>query len=126
MSGVASTILCSPLPRFRASECRKPHAKSCTRIAPCVPRDEETLEPDLTGINARGPMSSQDASLAEQDTSLHRTTHLTGEGDPMSTPAPTEHNGGYFPHWKEKTGGVIMPEERLPWGQTIVSGLQHS
>ena len=24
-----------------------------------------------------------------------------------------------------KTSGVIMPEERLPWGQTIVSGLQH-
>src|SRR6187200_789407 len=32
---------------------------------------------------------------------------------------------GYFPHWKLKTGGVIMPEERLPWAQTIVSGLQH-
>ena len=44
----------------------------------------------------------------------------------MSTPASAEQDGGYFPHWKEKTGGVIMPEERLPWGQTIVSGLQHS
>ena len=32
---------------------------------------------------------------------------------------------GYFPHWKLTTTGVIMPEERLPWGQTIVSGLQH-
>src|SRR5213596_2363178 len=32
---------------------------------------------------------------------------------------------GYFPHWKLKTGGVILPEERLPWGQTIVSGRQH-
>src|SRR6201988_1939161 len=31
----------------------------------------------------------------------------------------------YFPHWKLKTTGVILPEERLPWGQTIVSGLQH-
>jgi putative pyrimidine permease RutG len=44
----------------------------------------------------------------------------------MSTMAPAEQEGGYFPHWKEKTGGVIMPEERLPWGQTIISGLQHS
>jgi putative pyrimidine permease RutG len=44
----------------------------------------------------------------------------------MSTMAPAEQKGGYFPHWKEKTGGVIMPEERLPWGQTIISGLQHS
>jgi uracil-xanthine permease len=25
-----------------------------------------------------------------------------------------------------KSSGVIMPEERLPWGQTIISGLQHS
>jgi xanthine/uracil permease len=25
-----------------------------------------------------------------------------------------------------KTSGLIMPEERLPWGQTIISGLQHS
>ena len=44
----------------------------------------------------------------------------------MSTIAPAEQEGGYFPHWKEKTGGVIMPEERLPWRQTIISGLQHS
>ena len=32
---------------------------------------------------------------------------------------------GYFPHWKLKTNGVILPEERLPWGQMIISGLQH-
>jgi putative pyrimidine permease RutG len=31
----------------------------------------------------------------------------------------------YFPRWKPKTNGVILPEERLPWGQTIVAGLQH-
>src|ERR1700751_5139797 len=31
----------------------------------------------------------------------------------------------YFPNWKLKTTGVILPEERLPWGQTIVSGMQH-
>jgi hypothetical protein len=39
----------------------------------------------------------------------------------MSTTVPVEENRGYFPHWKEKIGGVIMPEERLPWWQTIVS-----
>jgi putative pyrimidine permease RutG len=43
----------------------------------------------------------------------------------MSTAGSSEETGGYFPHWKLKTGGVIMPEERLPWGQTIISGLQH-
>jgi len=43
----------------------------------------------------------------------------------MSTAALPEVSEGYFPHWKLKTTGVIMPEERLPWGQTIVSGLQH-
>lgn len=32
---------------------------------------------------------------------------------------------GYFPRWSEKTSGVVMPEERLPMGQTIVAGLQH-
>src|SRR5438270_6875023 len=32
---------------------------------------------------------------------------------------------GYFPHWMLKTEGVIAPEERLPWGQTIFVGLQH-
>ena len=31
----------------------------------------------------------------------------------------------YFPRWKPKTNGVILLEERLPWGQTIVAGLQH-
>jgi len=43
----------------------------------------------------------------------------------MSTAMLPEVREGYFPHWKLKTTGVIMPEERLPWGQTIVSGLQH-
>ena len=43
----------------------------------------------------------------------------------MSTATRSDVREGYFPHWKLKTTGVIMPEERLPWGQTIVSGLQH-
>src|SRR6516165_5067489 len=43
------------------------------------------------------------------------------------TTAQTEiRSSGYFPRWQEKTSGVIAPEERLPWGQTIISGLQHS
>ncbi|MBL8568459.1 MAG: pyrimidine utilization transport protein G [Phreatobacter sp.] len=32
---------------------------------------------------------------------------------------------GYFPKWTEKTSGVVMPDERLPLGQTVVMGLQH-
>ena len=32
---------------------------------------------------------------------------------------------GYFPSWTVKTGGVIAPDERLPWGQTVLVGLQH-
>ncbi|NTJ41916.1 pyrimidine utilization transport protein G [Agrobacterium larrymoorei] len=33
--------------------------------------------------------------------------------------------GGYFPRWQLKTQGRIMPDERLPTGQTAVLGLQH-
>ena len=44
----------------------------------------------------------------------------------MATIESSEGKGGYFPHWTVKTSGVIMPEERLPWGHTIISGLQHS
>ena len=43
----------------------------------------------------------------------------------MSTATLPEGREGYFPHWKVKKTGVIMPEERLPWGQMNVSGLQH-
>jgi putative pyrimidine permease RutG len=43
----------------------------------------------------------------------------------MSAATLPEAREGYLPHWKVKTTGVIMPEERLPWGQTIVSGMQH-
>src|SRR5436305_374385 len=43
----------------------------------------------------------------------------------MSTATIPEMRRGYFPHWKLKIHGVIMPEERLPWGQTIISGMQH-
>jgi len=32
---------------------------------------------------------------------------------------------GYFPHWTLKTEGIIAPDERLPWGQSIFIGLQH-
>src|SRR6266516_8201580 len=32
---------------------------------------------------------------------------------------------GYFPGWTEKTEGIIAPDERLPWGQSILVGLQH-
>ena len=44
----------------------------------------------------------------------------------MTTAQRETVGGDYFPRWKEKIGGVIAPEERLPWGQTIISGLQHS
>jgi putative pyrimidine permease RutG len=44
----------------------------------------------------------------------------------MSEPTFPDVQAGYFPHWRLKTTGVIMPDERLPWGQTIVSGLQHT
>ncbi|QCK86862.1 pyrimidine utilization transport protein G [Phreatobacter aquaticus] len=32
---------------------------------------------------------------------------------------------GYFPKWTEKTSGVVLPDERLPLGQTVVIGVQH-
>ncbi|WP_422678250.1 solute carrier family 23 protein [Bosea beijingensis] len=32
---------------------------------------------------------------------------------------------GYFPNWTLKTSGAVMPDERLPTGQTVVAGLQH-
>ena len=54
-----------------------------------------------------------------------RLSGLLNEGGNMSTATVPEVREGYFPHWKLKTTGVIMPEERLPWGQTIVSGMQH-
>jgi len=34
-------------------------------------------------------------------------------------------DGGYLPSWPEKADGIIAPDERLPWGPTIVVGLQH-
>jgi putative pyrimidine permease RutG len=35
--------------------------------------------------------------------------------------------GGFLPSlsWKEKREGIIAPDERLPWGQTIAVGVQH-
>jgi putative pyrimidine permease RutG len=34
-------------------------------------------------------------------------------------------SGGFFPRYTLKTDGVIMPDERLPAGPTIVLGIQH-
>src|SRR5687768_4158353 len=38
---------------------------------------------------------------------------------------PTPNGGSYFPRWTPVAGGVIAPEERLPWGQTFALGIQH-
>src|SRR5438309_8249267 len=37
----------------------------------------------------------------------------------------TVENQGYLPRWTLKKEGIIAPDERLPWGQTILVGLQH-
>src|SRR5215470_14658132 len=37
----------------------------------------------------------------------------------------TAEKPGYFAGWTLKTGGIIAPDERLPWGQSILVGLQH-
>jgi len=38
---------------------------------------------------------------------------------------PTGDSGGFLPRWTVKTDGLIGPDERLPWGQTVVLGIQH-
>ena len=38
---------------------------------------------------------------------------------------PTGDSGGFLPRWTVKTEGLIAPDERLPWGQTVVLGIQH-
>jgi putative pyrimidine permease RutG len=43
----------------------------------------------------------------------------------MSIDEERVERAGYFPYWKVKTSGMITPEERLPWGQTIFFGLQN-
>ncbi|WKB51163.1 solute carrier family 23 protein [Eleftheria terrae] len=30
-----------------------------------------------------------------------------------------------FPRWREKTEGIVAPDERLPWPQTFAMGVQH-
>src|SRR5438874_10129352 len=37
----------------------------------------------------------------------------------------TTERRGYFTGWNLKREGIIAPDERLPWGQTIFVGLQH-
>src|SRR6266705_3319627 len=37
----------------------------------------------------------------------------------------TTERRGYFTGWTVKKEGIIAPDERLPWGQTIFVGLQH-
>ncbi len=36
----------------------------------------------------------------------------------------SQYAGGLF-HWTEKREGIIAPDERLPWGQSIAMGVQH-
>ncbi len=34
-------------------------------------------------------------------------------------------SGSFFPRWTVQTSGVVAPEERLPWPQTVAMGIQH-
>jgi hypothetical protein len=43
----------------------------------------------------------------------------------MASRDSTRPAGAFLPSWRLKTGGIIAPDERLPWGQTIVVGVQH-
>src|SRR3954471_4855488 len=38
---------------------------------------------------------------------------------------PTGDSGGFLPRWTVKSEGLIAPDERLPWGQTVALGIQH-
>lgn len=38
---------------------------------------------------------------------------------------PERDRGGFLPRWTLKKEGVILPDERLPWGQTAALGIQH-
>ncbi|MET0398984.1 MAG: solute carrier family 23 protein [Longimicrobiaceae bacterium] len=38
---------------------------------------------------------------------------------------PSPHREAFPPRWTVKRGGVVAPDERLPWGQTLVLGVQH-
>jgi putative pyrimidine permease RutG len=38
---------------------------------------------------------------------------------------PAAEPRGFFPRWTLRTEGVVAPEERLPWGQTVALGIQH-
>src|SRR5205085_1762637 len=49
--------------------------------------------------------------------------HFHQGGSCMAT--ETTEKQGYFPSWTLKTEGIIAPDERLPWGQSIFVGLQH-
>src|SRR4051794_14275803 len=51
-------------------------------------------------------------------------SHLP-ESSPREIPMPTGDTGGYLPRWTVKHEGIIAPDERLPWGQTAVLGVQH-
>lgn len=52
---------------------------------------------------------------------LEQLRNETGEGK-CRLPRFPKVLQGYFPPWKLKTAGVIMPEERPPQGQAILSG----
>src|SRR3712207_1087682 len=55
---------------------------------------------------------------------IHASLPLGSAKPPMGdTTMPAENS--LFPRWSLKTEGLVMPEARLPTGQTVVVGLQH-
>ena len=43
----------------------------------------------------------------------------------QNTSVEEDEQKSYFPRWQVKKEGIIRPDERLPWGPTVLVGLQH-
>jgi uracil-xanthine permease len=61
-------------------------------------------------------------SIADSGVRLVFNARASYGGIAMNAAAPET---SYFPHWTTAKNGVVAPDERLPWPQTIALGLQH-
>ena len=76
------------------------------------------------------PIRSRTVGANHKKQIFLRGCELKREGPGRRVPAVCQggdmsDTGGYFPRWRLKTQGRILPDERLPAGQTAVLGLQH-
>src|SRR5579859_873560 len=93
-------------------------------LHPCHPHVGASFSRPLEGVCSL-KRAAEARPYVPQHVRENGTIHKPWHNFSRRSGMATVEKRGYFTGWTPKTEGIIAPDERLPWGQSIFVGLQH-